>query len=59
MKNVVVLYKNDDGDVYCRQLTEEGKKHMLAEREENETVYWEDGGTILLDELEEILDREI
>lgn len=59
MKNMVVLYKNDDGDLHCRQLTEEGRRHVRAERVEGGTVYWEDGGTVLPEELEEILNREI
>lgn len=62
MNNVVVLYKTEEGYLYCRQITEEGKK-FLEMMEAGVTTdgpsYWEDGGTILLEELMEILDREI
>jgi hypothetical protein len=57
MRNMVVLQKNDDGSVHCRQLSEEGIVH--AKSTESTDDMWEEGGTILLDELEEILDREV
>lgn len=58
MKNIVLLYKTDDGNIYCQQVSEFGKKYIL-ENQDEEQVYWEEGGTITLDELEEILDKEI
>lgn len=57
MKNIVVLQKNEDGDVECQQITEKGKQFMLDVLEDE--GHWDEGGTILLDELEEILDRDI
>jgi hypothetical protein len=57
MKNIVVLQKNEDGYIECQQITEKGKKYMLDGKEDE--GHWEEGGTILLDELEEILDRDI
>jgi hypothetical protein len=61
MKNVVILYKNEDGNLYCRQITEAGKAYVEQVEAEGtgEAYYWEEGGTILLEELEEILDKEI
>lgn len=58
MRNVVVLYKNEDDQIVCRQLSEAGIAHRKSGKTEGED-YWEEGGTILLDELEEILDKEI
>lgn len=58
MKNVVVLYKNDEDQIVCRQLSATGIALRKAGGNEGEE-YWEEGGTILLDELEEILDKEI
>jgi len=57
MKNVVMLYKDEDGNIYCQQITKKGVEYAQNQVEDN--GYWEDGGTILLEELEEILDREI
>ena len=57
MKNVVCLQKQEDGSIHCSQITMKGKEQV-----EHGTVddgYWEEGGTITLDELEEILDKEI
>lgn len=58
MRNVVVLYKNEDDYIVCRQLSEKGIESYKAGGDESEG-YWEEGGTILLNELEEILDKEI
>jgi hypothetical protein len=57
MQNMVVLYKLDDGTIYCKQLTEKGLEYMNEDTIED-LGYWEEGGTITLDELEEILDKE-
>lgn len=57
MKNVVILQKDDNGKIYCQQITKKGIEYMKETDVDN--GYWEDGGTILLDELEEILDKEI
>jgi hypothetical protein len=57
MKNLVVLQKQEDGSILCQQITPKGKKWYLDGKEDE--GMWEDGGTIVLDELEEILDREI
>jgi hypothetical protein len=58
MKNMVVLQKNKEGQIHCKQISEVGKEFHLDSDGET-TDMWEDGGTILLDELEEILDREV
>ena len=57
MKSVVVLYKDEDGLIYCHKLSEKGKDFYLGENDDD--GYWEEGGTIVLSELEEILDSEI
>jgi len=63
MKNMVVLQKLKDGSIYCRQITELGKRYSEdALYDDSATVsegYWEKGGTVLLEELGEILDKEI
>ena len=59
MKNMVVLQKNEDGKIYCKQISEKGKEFHLTPIEESDEGYWEKGGTILLDELEEILNKEV
>jgi hypothetical protein len=58
MKNMVVLYKDDAGDIVCRQLAQKGIDELKAGGDAGED-YWEEGGTILLDQLEDILDKEI
>ena len=57
MKNIVMLQKQDDGTILCQQITKKGIEYIDADHEDH--GYWEEGGTILLDELEKILDREI
>jgi uncharacterized protein YaaQ len=58
MKNVIALQKDEDGNIICRQLTQKGKEYA-EEIGITDEGYWEDGGTILLEEIDEILDREI
>ena len=58
MRNMVILQKDEDGNIICSQLSEEGKE-FVEDGEEGEVDFWCPGGTILLEELEEILDREI
>ena len=57
MKNMVVLYKNEEDHIMCHQINEEGMARLQDGR--GNDVEWSDGGRIELDELEEILDREI
>lgn len=57
MKNIVVLQKQEDGNILCQQITPKGKEWYLT-GEEDEGM-WEDGGTIALEELEEILNKEV
>ena len=57
MKNIVILHKDEDGKIYCQQITQEGIEYINNQEEDN--GFWEEGGTILLEELEEILDKEI
>lgn len=57
MKNVVALQKTEDGHIYCKEITDVGLRY-LEDTEGKPDIYWEEGGTILLDELEEILDKE-
>jgi hypothetical protein len=58
MNNLVVLQKDDDGHIICRQLTDKGIAHSKSDAAEEDDM-WEEGGTIVLSELEEILDRVI
>lgn len=62
MNNMVVLQKVD-GKLYCRQITLKGinaiDNDVFSDKVFENQGYWEDGGTILLEELEEILDREV
>ena len=57
MKNMVLLQKDDDGNIVCQQLSEKGRQYVKSDIEDG--GYWEEGGTILLDEIDEILDKEI
>ena len=57
MKNVVLLYKKDDGSLYCQEVTQVGIDYMTEPGDDH--GMWDEGGTIVLDELEEILDKEI
>lgn len=57
MNNMVVLQKNEEGQIHCKQISETGREYHLSEADD--TGMWESGGTILLEELEEILDKEI
>ena len=56
MKNIAMLYKTEDG-LYCQQITKKGKQYI--DEKTKDEVYWDKGGTITLDELDEILDREV
>ena len=58
MKNVVVLYKDEDELIYCHKLSKKGVAFYLDETSVDDG-YWEEGGTIVLSELEEILDSEV
>ena len=57
MKNVIVLYKNEEGDIMCQSITPEGFK--MSESLEEDQGYWHEAGKIELDEIEGILDQEI
>jgi len=57
MNNIVMLYKDEDDNIYCQQITQKGKEYVEADNDDH--GMWEDGGTITMDDLEEILDREI
>ena len=59
MKNIVILFKTEDGDIYCKEITKKGIEYANNMDKQEDLGYWEDGGTILLEELEEILDKEI
>jgi len=54
---MVVLQKDENGKIYCTQISEKGV--LYYNDGNNDEGYWEEGGTILLEELEEILDREV
>lgn len=58
MNNIIVLYKDENGDIYCHELTEKGAAASELNSIEDDG-YWKEGGTILLDEIEEILNKEI
>jgi hypothetical protein len=56
MKNMIVLQKLDDGSIWCQQITVKGKEFIKVYKDQG---MWEEGGTIVLDEIDEILNREI
>ena len=60
MKNMIVLQIDDDDNLYCHQLTDEGVEFVRENGEDQVTrsPYWEEGGTIVLDELMEILNKD-
>jgi len=58
MKNIIILKKDENGNIFCRQITLKGKE-LTEKRAFVKDNYWETGGTILLDEINEILDKEI
>lgn len=58
MKNMVVLFKTEDGKLYCKQATKAGLQYSEDSYEGDSSEWWEEGGTILLEELMEILDSE-
>lgn len=57
MNNMVILQKDDDGNIYCRQLNEKGITYAKSDNEDD--GMWEEGGTITLEELDEILNCEV
>lgn len=59
MNNMILLQKNEDGKIYCKAITQKGKEYHLDITAEHDSGMWEKGGTILLEELEEILNKEI
>jgi hypothetical protein len=58
MKSVVVLYKDEEGLIYCHKLSKKGVAFYMN-KDSEDVGYWEEGGTIVLSELEEILDSEV
>ena len=56
MNNIVVLQKTEDGQIHCRELSEKGIEFHKDEMEDE--GYWNEGGTILLDELDKILSKQ-
>ena len=56
MNNMVVLQKTEDGQIYCRELSEKGVEFHNSDEEEE--GYWDEGGTILMDELDKILSKQ-
>lgn len=56
MKNIIVLQKDEDDNIFCQQITEKGIE--FYNNAEDDEGMWEDGGTITLDEIEEILNKE-
>jgi len=61
MKNIIVLQKQANGTIYCAEISEEGVKHMEEALEEGceDPLYWKEGGTITIEEIEEILDKNL
>lgn len=60
MNNMILLQKKEDGTIFCSQITEKGKEYVeIFDDAGIDKGYWEDGGTITLDEIDEILNREI
>lgn len=64
MKNIVMLQKDEDGNIYCREISACGLRYIDAYlnyniEDKDDNGYWKEGGTILLKELEEILNKEI
>lgn len=56
MKNLIMLYKTDDGEIYCQEISKKGVEYI---EKDNTGDYWEEGGTITLDEIEAMLDKEV
>lgn len=56
MKNIVILQKDEDGSIWCSQISDKGVKYIDQDIDEG---YWDELGTIVFDELEEILDKDI
>lgn len=57
MKNIIVLQKQEDGTLYCSQITKTGIESMKEEGEN--PGFWDDGGSITFEEIEEILNKDI
>ena len=58
MKNMICLQKNDEGQIECWELSQKGVDHVSSEEGEKDREMWNDGGTVTLDEIDEILDKE-
>lgn len=56
MKAIIMLQKLEDGTIYCRRVAPEYNVNIS---DCGESPYWEDGGTVVLEEIEELLDKEI
>ena len=57
MKNIITLQKDEDGIIYCQQITESGIE--FVNNDEDDRGHWDEGGTIELNEIDEILNKEI
>lgn len=58
MKNIVILKKDENGNIYCKEISSKGIEYINSEDCED-MGFWDEGGTILLEELDEILNKEI
>ncbi len=56
MKNLIMLYKTDDGEIYCQEISKKGVEYVETD---NSGDYWEEGVVITLDKIEALLDKEV
>lgn len=57
MKNIILIQLDDDGTIQCQEITPEGKQYMLDTEEDNN--YWTEPKSIYLDEIEDLLQKEV
>lgn len=52
MKAIIMLQRLEDGTIYCRRVR---PKYNVNISNCGEAPYWEDGGTVTLEEIDELL----
>jgi hypothetical protein len=60
MRNIISLYKDDDGNILCRYITQKGKEYVEECIKTNKLAdYWGEEAVITIDEIDELLDKEL
>ncbi len=60
MKNMILLQKTEDGELYCREISQKGIEYYLDLKDDDQDeAYWELGQRVWISEIEKILDKDV